>query len=105
MPCAAEAAPAFDSEWLDEMVKKLKAELEAQLKRVTEGTRRKSDAAALAADARTLATLEKTLERLAKMEQARVLARETKIRKQGARDVLERRLDKLAGAGEKTKPA
>jgi len=59
----------------------------------------------LAPDARTLATLEKTLKRLAKMEQARALARETKIRKQGARDALERRLDKLADAGHKTKPS
>ncbi len=92
----------IDSDWLDEMVKKLKAELEAQLARVTSGTRMKSDAAALAADARTLATLERTLERLAKMEQARALVRETKIRKQGDRDALERRLDKLAAAGAKT---
>ncbi len=99
------SADAVDSEWLDEMVKKLKAELEAQLARVTTGTRKKSDATALAADARTLATLEKTLERLAKMEQARALVRETKIRKQGARDALERRLDKLAAAGQKTKLA
>ena len=83
------------------MVKKLKAELENQLKRVTEGKREKADARSLAADARTLATLERTLEKLAQLEQARALVRETKIRKQGVRDALERRLDKLAGAGQK----
>lgn len=106
MPHAADAAlAASDSEWLDDMVNKLKAELEAQLDRVSRGTRLKNDAAGLAADARTLATLERTLERLAKMEQARALVRETKVRKDdaGARDALERRLDQLA-AGAKPCP-
>jgi len=32
-------ADAIDSEWLDKMVNKLKAELEAQLKRVASGER------------------------------------------------------------------
>jgi len=94
-------ADAADTEWLDEMVKKLKAELEKQLGRVTEAARTKGDAAALAADARTLATLERTLERLAKLEQARALVHETKVKKShdGARAELQRRLDKLAAAG------
>jgi hypothetical protein len=98
-------ADAIDSEWLDKMVNKLKAELEAQLKRVASGERHKNDAAALAADARTLASLERTLERLAKLEQARALVRESKIRKQdkGARDALERRLDSLAAAAPEKK--
>jgi hypothetical protein len=100
-------AEALVTEWLDDMVKKLKAELEETLGRVAKGTRFTSDAAALAADARTLATLERTLERLAKLEQSRAAVRESKIRKQdrGARDALERRLDKLAGAGLPKKPS
>lgn len=98
------AAAAFDSEWLDEMVKKLQAELKRQLRRVRKSDREASDPRSRASDAATLASLERTLERLAKMEQARALVRETKISKQGARDALERRLDKLAAAGQK-KPA
>jgi hypothetical protein len=108
-PAAGDAEAVADCEWLDDMVKKLKAELEAQLKRVCEGGRTKNGApakstpAARAADARTLAVLERTLERLARMEQARAAVRETKVSQEGARDALERRLDKLAAAAE-TKP-
>jgi hypothetical protein len=100
-------ADALVTEWLDDMVKKLKAELDKALGRITTGTRSNSDAAALAADARTLASLERTLERLAQLEQSRAAVRESKIRKQdkGARDALERRLDKLAGAGLPKKPS
>ena len=115
MPLAARPPTAPDSvsdsapvsEWLDDMVKNLKAELERQLKRVRDGVRGADDAAALAADARTLASLERTLERLSNLEQARALVRETKIRKQdeGARDALERRLDSLAAAAAPKKPA
>jgi len=100
--------PAFgtepaDSEWLDEMVKKLKDELQAQLARAAKAAdTKRSSATARAADARTLASLERTLEKLALMEQARAVVRETKIRKQGLRDALECRLDKLAAAGDKT---
>jgi hypothetical protein len=104
MPPAARPPAAFDSDWLDDMVNKLKAELEAQLEQAAMNTRKKSTSASRAADARTLASLERTLEKLAKMEQARALVRETKINKQGARDALECRLDKLAAAGPQ-KPA
>lgn len=105
MPQAAKAEAAVEPEWLDDMVKKLQAELEAQLKRAAASTTKKSTPAGRAADARTLAALERTLARLAQMEQARALVRETKIRKQGARDALERRLDKLAaGTAPKKRP-
>jgi hypothetical protein len=104
MPRAAKAVPAFDSQWLDDMVKKLQTELERQLARVKEAGEEPNDARSRASDARTLAALERTLEKLAQMEQSRAVVRETKIRKQGARDALERRLDKLAAAGKK-KPA
>jgi hypothetical protein len=97
-------AEAVDSDWLDEMVKKLQAALTRQLKRVEDAAETDAnDARTRAADARTLAALERTLEKLAQMEQARALVRETKIRKQGSRDALERRLDKLAAAGQKKK--
>ena len=102
MPHTADAAAAaFESEWLDKMVNKLKAELEAQPEQAANSTRKRSSAATRAADACTLASLERTLEKLAQMEQSRALVRETKINKQGARDALERRLDKLAAAGQK----
>ena len=101
MPGAAKAVPAFDSEWLDDMVKKLQAELERQLARVRKPGKQANDARTRASDAQTLAALERTLERLAKMEQARTLVRETKIHKPNARDALERRLDKLAAAAQK----
>jgi hypothetical protein len=94
-----------DTEWLDEMVKKLKIELEAQLQRAADSPGKRCSATSRAADAATLASLERTLEKLAKMEQARALVRETKISKQGAHDALERRLDKLAAAGDKEPPA
>jgi hypothetical protein len=98
-------ADALVTEWLDDMVKKLKDELGRQLARAKETAEEANDARTRAADAVTLASLERTLERLARMEQARALVRETKIRREGARDALERRLDKLAAAGEKKKPA
>jgi hypothetical protein len=105
MALAAQAVTAaFDSEWLDDMVTKLQTELERQLNRVLEASKEGNDARTRAADAATLASLERTLEKLARMEQARALVRETKISKQGARDALERRLDKLAAAAKK-KPA
>jgi len=101
MPHAARPRAAFDSKWLDGMVKKLQAELERQLNRVLEADKTGNDARTCAADAATLASLERTLEKLARMEQARALVRETKINKLEARDALERRLDKLAAAGPK----
>jgi hypothetical protein len=104
MARAAKPVPAFDSQWLDDMVKKLQAELERQLTRVQEVAQEENDARTRAADARTLAALERTLEKLAQMEQARAVVRETKISKQGTRDALECRLDKLAAAGP-AKPA
>ncbi len=100
------AEAALDSSWLDKMVNKLKRELEAQLKRVSEGapkkgaTAKSSSPAERAADARTLAALERTLEKLVQMEQTRALVREAKIHTEGARDALERRLDKLAAGAE-----
>ena len=100
MTAEVEAEP-IETDWLDDMVKKLKDELEAQINRAAKAVvAKRSSPTARASDARTLAALERTLEKLAQMEQSRALVRETKIKKQGSRDALERRLDKLAAAAE-----
>jgi hypothetical protein len=88
-----------DSEWLDDMVKKLKTALEAQLKAIGDAGAA-DDARARASDARTLASLERTLEKLALLERERAAVREKKVagHGKGARAALEHRLDKrLAG--------
>jgi hypothetical protein len=105
MELAARAADA-DTSWLDEMMTKLKNELERQLDRVTLVKAGTDDHRERAADARTLEALERTLERLAKLERERTVAKEKKIAKHGAdkngRAALERRLDKrLAGGAKK----
>ncbi len=97
-----------DSGWVDLMVKNLKDELQRQLVRVRDAWELKdgvpvvNDAKSRAVDARTLAVLGNALERLDRLEQRRAIVRETKVRKHDddARTALERRLDKLAAAGE-----
>ncbi len=97
-----------DSGWVDLMVKNLKDELQRQLVRVRDAWEPKdgvpvvNDAKSRAVDARTLAVLGNALERLDRLEQRRAIVRETKVRKHDddARTALERRLDKLAAAGE-----
>jgi hypothetical protein len=106
----AQAASGPDSDWLDTMVKKLITVLEAQLNAVA-GAELGGDAASRAADARTLSALERTLERLSRLEQARAAVREKKVTESGtshgtgARAALERRLDKRLAALAKKKPA
>jgi hypothetical protein len=86
------------------MVKKLITVLEAQLDAVskiqTDGT-----PTSRAADARTLSSLERTLERLSRLERERAskdLSREKKIAgHDDARAALERRLDKRLAAADK----
>jgi hypothetical protein len=106
----AQAASGPDSDWLDMMVKKLITVLEAQLDAVA-GAQPRGDAAGRAADARTLSALERTLERLSRLDQARAAVREKKVTKMGAghgtgaRAALERRLDQRLAALAKKKPA
>jgi hypothetical protein len=90
-----------DTEWLDEMMTKLQRELERQLNRVAAAKAGDDDSRERAADARTLNALERTLERLARLERERALVKEKKIAKHGgsAREALERRLDKRLAAG------
>jgi hypothetical protein len=101
MAAATDTAP--DSEWLDDMVKRLISELEKQLSRVSQA-QDAGDAQSRAADARTLSSLERTLERLSRLETQRAAVREKKIAKHDpdARAALERRLDqRLAAIREK----
>ena len=64
-----------EPEWLDDMVKKLMTELERQLKAVADADPGEGSAQSRAADARTLAALERTLERLSKLERERSVVR------------------------------
>jgi hypothetical protein len=90
-----------ESEWLDEMMTKLQRELARQLERVSKAEPENDNPRDRAADARTLNALERTLERLAKLERERAAVKEKKIAKHdgSARDALERRLDKRLAAG------
>ncbi len=97
-PAAAGVTPEdIDSEWMNDMVKRLFRELNrqmCQLEGLKEGSSTGPDRAA---NARTLSSLERTLERLARMERERELLREKKVAKKNdeVRDALIRRLDQL----------
>jgi hypothetical protein len=98
------APDAPDPEWLDEMVTKLISVLEAQLEAVSklqpDGT-----PTSRAADARTLSSLERTLERLSRLARERASKHATREKKiaghDDARAALERRLDKRLAAADK----
>ncbi|MGB8601381.1 MAG: hypothetical protein WCD42_04215 [Rhizomicrobium sp.] len=93
--------------WLNDMVKRVFAELNRQLAQIEacpapEGVKGE---AARATNARTLASLERTLERLSKLEMQRAeqnhkLAAERKVQNKhaSAREKLEQRLDRLVAA-------
>ena len=92
-----EAAP--DADWLDKMVTKLIEVLEQQLTTVADAKATASSPATRAADARTLASLERTLERLSRLERERAVAREKKRTDEAdPRAALERRLDQRLAA-------
>jgi flagellar biosynthesis regulator FlaF len=86
-------------DWMDDMVKRLFRELKRQLSQVENAkpAPETHQAGLRAANARTLAGLERTLERLARLEQQRALVRETKVtaNKDNARAALERRITLL----------
>lgn len=92
----------IDEAWLDEMVKRLFIELKRQLSQVENAkpAPETTQANIRAANARTLNALERTLERLARLEQQRALQRETKVaaKHDDALAALECRLDKLLAA-------
>jgi phage terminase small subunit len=71
----------IDPEWLDQMVKRLFKELNRQLACIEATKPEDSDtkkATVRAAHVRTLGAIERTLERLARMEQGRVAKRQTR---------------------------
>ena len=68
----------IDSDWLDDMVKRLFNELDRQMKQVEYSRTGETDAAGRAANARTLASLERTLERLARTERERAAMHNSK---------------------------
>jgi hypothetical protein len=105
-PMAA-TTPDFDSEWLDTMVKKLITVLQQQLEGVARSKDDPKDARARASDARTLSSLERTLEKLSKLERERAAVREKKVAQHDAdaRAALERRLDKRLAATAKGEAA
>jgi hypothetical protein len=90
----------INSEWMDIMVKRLFRELNRQLGQVESLKPEQARAADRVQNARVLASLERTLERLARLEKDREGRRERKgLKNDDARKALECRLDKLAGPG------
>ncbi|HWA03879.1 MAG TPA: hypothetical protein VG819_10155 [Rhizomicrobium sp.] len=101
----------IDSRWMDDMVKRLFKQLHTQLARIEatkpeDGDTRK--ASVRAANIRALDTLERTLERLARMERERTAgrtARETESREQIRARIQHRINLVLAYRGEEQIPA
>jgi hypothetical protein len=89
----------IDSDWLDAMVKRLFNELDRQMKQVEESRTGQTDSTGRAANARTLASLERTLERLARTERERATARNSKaLQKDGnVRAEIERKITRIIG--------
>jgi len=92
-----------DEIWMDEMVKRLFHEIRKQLSQLETAMANgdtSEQASRRAANARSLASLEKTLERLARLEEQRASSREMKVinNHEEARLALERRLDQCLAA-------
>jgi len=93
----------IDPEWLDQMVKRLFRELNRQLACI-EATKPEDidtkKASVRAANVRALGAIERTLERLAQMEQERIARRQTKTagRNEELRVQLEYRINSLLAA-------
>ncbi|MDE2074955.1 MAG: hypothetical protein KGJ81_16105 [Alphaproteobacteria bacterium] len=88
-------------EWMDLMVKRLLRELDRQLNQI-EKSGVPADASERAANARTLASRERALERLTRLENERVSRRERKVAMSDddARAEFQRRLDALAAGSQ-----
>jgi hypothetical protein len=88
------------SDWMDLMVKRLFAELNRQLCQVESKKDSEMKPGERTENARVLASLQQTLERLARMEAQRDLVRKGKnvAKDADARKALERKLDQLAAA-------
>ena len=92
----------IDEEWKDDIVNRLLRELKRQLSQLenTKPTTGIDQHNIRNANMSTLAAIERTLERMLRIEQQRELARETRMTlvNDGARAALERRLDQLLAA-------
>jgi hypothetical protein len=88
------------SDWMDLMVKRLFAELNRQLCQVESKKNEEMEKGDRMENARVLASLQQTLEKLARMEAQRDLVRKGKnvAKDADARKALERKLDQLAAA-------
>jgi leucyl-tRNA synthetase len=90
----------IDSEWLDKMVKRLFKELQKQLARVEATKPDDNDtktASVRTANVRTLDAIERTLERLTRLENERISRRQMKtvVRNDELRAQLQRKIDNL----------
>jgi hypothetical protein len=92
----------IDAEWMDLMVKRLFRELDKQLNAIENG-KAPAEPAQKAQVARTLASLERSLGRLTRIEADRAARREHKVAgsNDDKRAILESRLDRLAGSADK----
>jgi putative protein kinase ArgK-like GTPase of G3E family len=90
----------IDADWMDDMVKRLFTELRRQLSMI-ESTKPNNEetkvAGVRAANVRALDSLERTLERLARLEQQRVASRKvrTAVRDEEIHITLERRINRF----------
>ncbi len=89
----------IDEEWMDLMVKRLFRELDRQLN-MMEKVDPPGNPAERAQNARTLASMERTIGRLTRIEKERSAMREHKVAETNddKRAILERRLDQLSAA-------
>jgi Skp family chaperone for outer membrane proteins len=88
--------------WWDRLVNRMTTELQKQLAQIESLKAEKPQSASdRAANARTLDSLQRTMERLMRAEQARAAVRERKVQSSDgeARNTLVRRLDKLFASG------
>ena len=98
----------IDEAWKDDIVNRLLLQLKRQLCQLenTKPTTEIDQANIRATNVKTLAAIERTLERLLQMEQQRALARETKVaaKNDGALVELERRINQLIAASNAQEP-
>jgi hypothetical protein len=104
--CADVARP-IDETWRDDVVNRLLLELKRQLIQLenAQPTPGADEAETRAVNVRTLTNIERTLERLLRLEEQNTRKRETRVAKNDddALEELERRIDQLAAAAEAEK--
>lgn len=96
------ARPPIDDTWKDEFVDSLLRELRRQLQQLenTQATTHAEDAGIRAQNVQAIARIERSLDRLLKIQEDRALKRDLKVatNNDDARAALERRLDQLLEA-------